>query len=192
MGAQIAAHLANAGLSVVLLDMAADGDDPRAHVEKLFKRAKKASPNPFFTEKTARRVTLGTFEHDWDELEAVDWVIEAVVEKMAIKRDLMERVDEVCGDDTIVSTNTSGLSVNDIIEGRSSGFKANFLGTHFFNPPRYLKLLELVTSERTQKERIEPLTNGRKTDFVSGGCGVGLHSFCSYALLRECVNAWMC
>ncbi len=155
MGAQIAAHLANAGLSVVLLDMPADGDNPRAHVEKLFGRAKKASPNPFFTEKTARRVTLGTFEHDWDKLEDVDWIVEAVVEKMGIKRDLMERVDDVVGDDTVVSTNTSGLSVNDIIEGRSPAFQANFLGTHFFNPPRYLKLLELVPTDHTARDVIE-------------------------------------
>jgi 3-hydroxyacyl-CoA dehydrogenase len=155
MGAQIAAHLANAGLSVVLLDLAAEGDDPRAHVEKLFQRAKNASPDPFFTEKTARRVTLGTFEEDWDQLEDADWIIEAVVEKMAIKQDLMERVDEVLGEETVVSTNTSGLSVNEIAENRSSAFQSRFLGTHFFNPPRYLKLLELVPTANTAPEVVE-------------------------------------
>jgi 3-hydroxyacyl-CoA dehydrogenase len=149
MGSQIAAHLANAGLSVHLLDIASAGEDKNQIVESAFKRALKLSPPIFFTEKTARRVTLGNFDQHFDRLKTVDWVIEVIVEDLKIKQELMARIEATVKPNTIVSTNTSGLPVAKIVEGRSESFKRYFLGTHFFNPPRYLKLLELIPTPDT-------------------------------------------
>ncbi|MEB3295651.1 MAG: 3-hydroxyacyl-CoA dehydrogenase/enoyl-CoA hydratase family protein [Synechococcales bacterium] len=149
MGTQIAAHLANAGLTVHLLDLAAPAGDPNQVVETAFKKALKQSPPIFFTEKTARRVTLGNFDQHFDRLAQVDWVIEAVVEKLEIKQQLMERLEAVVSSNTIISSNTSGLPIHEIVKQRSPSFQKRFLGTHFFNPPRYLKLLELIPTPET-------------------------------------------
>jgi 3-hydroxyacyl-CoA dehydrogenase len=157
MGSQIAAHLANAGLSVHLLNIAESKDNPNAAVEAAFKHALKLSPPIFFTEKTARRVTLGNFDEHFDRLNTVDWVIEAVVEDLAIKQALMARVEATIRPDTIVTTNTSGLSIQAIVEGRSLSFRQRFLGSHFFNPPRYLKLLELIPTPGTDPLVLERL-----------------------------------
>jgi 3-hydroxyacyl-CoA dehydrogenase len=157
MGSQIAAHLANAGLSVHLLDMPATSGNKNEHVETAFKKALKLTPPVFFTEKTARRVKLGNFEQHFDRLQDVDWVIEAVVEDLAIKQQLMAKVEAVVRPDAIVSTNTSGLSIQAIAEGRSPSFRQQFLGTHFFNPPRYLKLLELIPTPDTDPLVLERL-----------------------------------
>lgn len=157
MGTQIAAHLANAGLIVYLLDLPAPGDHKNAIVEAAFKKGLKQKPPIFFTEKTARRVILGNFEDDWHRLANVDWVIEAVIEKLDIKQQLMARLDGFIRDEAIVSTNTSGLPINAIAEGRSPAFRQRFLGTHFFNPPRYLKLLELIPTAATDPEILKRL-----------------------------------
>ncbi|MBF2005327.1 MAG: enoyl-CoA hydratase/isomerase family protein [Chlorogloeopsis fritschii C42_A2020_084] len=154
MGTQIAAHLANAGLTVHLLDIPAKTSNKNEIVESAFKKALKQSPPIFFTEKTARRVILGNFDEHFHRIADVDWVIEAVVENLAIKQQLMARVEEVIRDDTVVSTNTSGLPINAIAQGRSESFHKRFLGTHFFNPPRYLKLLELIPTKNTSTEVI--------------------------------------
>ncbi len=156
MGAQIAAHLANAGLQVHLLDIApGDGDDPDAIVQKGFQQARKASPDPFFSDDAADRITLGNFEDDFDRLGTVDWVIEAVVERMDIKRDVHARIEDTARADAVISTNTSGLPIHEIAEGRSTDFKQRFLGTHFFNPPRYLKLLEIIPTDATDPEVVQ-------------------------------------
>lgn len=157
MGAQIAAHLANAGLDVHLLDITPSdgGSDRNAVVEKGFEQARKMKPDPFFTKETAHRVTLGNFDDDFGRVGEVDWVIEAVVERMDVKRSVMERIEQAARADAIISTNTSGLPIAEIAAGRSEGFRRRFLGTHFFNPPRYLKLLELVPSEDTDVEVVE-------------------------------------
>jgi 3-hydroxyacyl-CoA dehydrogenase len=152
MGSQIAAHLANAGLSVYLLDLAAEKGNKNALVETSFKKALKLSPPIFFTEKVARRVILGNFDEDFHRLADVDWVIEAVVENLDIKQQLMERLEGVIRDDAIISTNTSGLPIGAIAKGRSEAFRKRFLGTHFFNPPRYLKLLELIPTRDTDPQ----------------------------------------
>jgi len=153
MGAQIAAHLANAGLQVHLLDVTPGsiGQDgtPDDIVEKGFQQARKASPDPFFDDAAAGRMTLGNFEDDFDRVADVDWVIEAVVERMDIKRDVHARIEAATDAETVVSTNTSGLPIHEIAEGRSASFKRRFLGTHFFNPPRYLKLLEIIPTGAT-------------------------------------------
>ena len=155
MGAQIAAHLANAGLEVHLLDIAPDEGSPNDVVERGFKQARKASPDPFFTDEVAERIYLGNFEDHFDRIGEVDWVLEAVVERMDIKRDVHARIEEHARADAVISTNTSGLPIHEIAEGRSEGFKRRFLGTHFFNPPRYLKLLEVVPTGRTEPSVVE-------------------------------------
>ncbi len=155
MGAQIAAHLANAGLEVHLLDIEPDDGPPDAIVKKGFKAATKARPAAFVTDAAARRVTLGTFEADFARVGEVDWVIEVVVERMDVKRSLHARIEEHVRGDAVISTNTSGLPIHEIAEGRSEDFKRRLLGTHFFNPPRYLKLLELVPTDATDPAVVE-------------------------------------
>ena len=156
MGAQIAAHLANAGLEVHLLDIAPeDGEDRNAIVQKGFERARDASPDPFFTDAVADRVYLGNFEDHFERVGEVDWVVEAVVERMDVKRDVHARIEEHAGEEAVISTNTSGLPIHEIAEGRSEDFKRRFLGTHFFNPPRYMKLLELVPTRATAPSVLE-------------------------------------
>ncbi|MBD2306966.1 enoyl-CoA hydratase/isomerase family protein [Chroococcidiopsis sp. FACHB-1243] len=155
MGSQIAAHLANAGLTVYLLDIPGKGSNKNELVETSFKKALKLSPPIFFTEKTARRVILGNFDEHFDSVATVDWVIEAVVENLDIKQKLMERLESVIRSDTIVSTNTSGLPIDAIAQGRSESFRQRFLGSHFFNPPRYLKLLEVIPTTDTDLQVLE-------------------------------------
>lgn len=157
MGTQIAAHLANAGLTVHLLDLPAKNGNKNDLVEGAFKKALKQSPPIFFTEKTARRVVLGNFDDDFHRVADVDWVIEAIVENLDIKKQLMQRLEATVRQDTIISTNTSGLPIRAIAEGRSDSFRQRFLGTHFFNPPRYLKLLELIPTSDTDPQVLEQM-----------------------------------
>ena len=156
MGAQIAAHLANAGLTVELLDIAPKSigkEGPNnSIVEGAWKAIQKLSPDPFFSEKSKTRVRLGNFEDDFDRIGAADWIIEVVVEKLDVKRDVMARIEAHARPDAVISSNTSGIPIHEIAEGRSDGFRRRFLGTHFFNPPRYLKLLELIPTDDTDPE----------------------------------------
>ena len=138
MGAQIAAHLANAGVPVLLLDVT-----PEAASDGL-KRARALKPDPFFTREAATLVTTGGFERDLGRISATDWIIEAVVEQLEIKQNLFERVEQVRAPGSIVSSNTSGIPIESLAQGRSADFRRHFVGTHFFNPPRYLRLLELI------------------------------------------------
>jgi 3-hydroxyacyl-CoA dehydrogenase len=169
MGSQIAAHLGNAGLSVHLLDRPSAGPNKNQGVETAFKQALKLSPPIFFSEKFARRITLGNYDEHFDRLREADWVIEAVIEDLAVKQGLMARVETVVRPNTIVSTNTSGLSVTKIAEGRSESFRRHFLGTHFFNPPRYLKLLELIPTADTM-----PLVLAQMQEFGRMRLGKGI------------------
>jgi 3-hydroxyacyl-CoA dehydrogenase len=143
MGAQIAAHFANAGLPVLLLDVtreaAADG----------LKRARALKPDPFFTPDAATLIKTGSFDEDLAGIRDADWILEAVVERLDIKQALLARVDQHRRADAIVSSNTSGIPIASIAEGRSDGFRRHWLGTHFFNPPRYLRLLELIPTPET-------------------------------------------
>lgn len=152
MGSQIAAHLANAGLTVHLLDIPASEENKNAIVEAAWNKALKLKPPTLYTEKIARRITLGNFDEHLDRLADVDWVIEVVVENLEIKQQLMARIEGIVSHDAIVSTNTSGLPIQEIARGLPQSFRKRFLGTHFFNPPRYLKLLELIPTEDTDTE----------------------------------------
>jgi 3-hydroxyacyl-CoA dehydrogenase len=175
MGARIAAHLANAGVPCFLLDMvpaelapqepAAAGAglslaSPAVRnriVRAGFEAARKARPAAFFTPETARLVTLGNFEDNLAWCGEADWILEAVAEDLAIKRKLLERVEAFRRPGTVVTTNTSGLPVAQIAEGRSEDFAAHWAGTHFFNPPRYLKLVEIIPGPKTAPEVLETL-----------------------------------
>src|SRR3954466_1882413 len=149
MGAQIAAHFANAGVAVVLLDLNADA----AH--EGLKRARSLKPDPFFTPDLLTRITTGGFDTDLAKLKDVDWIIEAVVEQLDVKRALFEKVEAVRRPGTIVSSNTSGIPIASLAEGRSADFRRHLLGTHFFNPPRYLRLVEIIPTADTDPAVVE-------------------------------------
>ena len=152
MGAGIAAHLANAGIPVLLLDIAADGDDKNAIVKKGWERALKAKPAALMEKDRAHLVSLGNMDEDFDKLAQMDWVVEAIVERLDIKQQLHERLEKTTSERTIVSSNSSGIPMALQVKGRSEAFKNRFLGTHFFNPPRYLHLLELIPTKDTDPE----------------------------------------
>lgn len=169
MGGAIAAHLANAGIPVLLLDIVPAGlteeerrkgftlehrqvRDRLAIAGK--ERALRAQPAAFFTPPRAQLVEVGNFDDHLGRLAEVDWIIEAVVEDLEIKQQLLARVEANWRPGTIVSTNTSGLPVHRIAAGRSEAFRRHFLGTHFFNPPRYLKLLEIIPIPETDPDII--------------------------------------
>jgi 3-hydroxyacyl-CoA dehydrogenase len=151
MGSRIVAHLANAGVPSYLLDIAApdtsstSGAGKRnAIVSAGLEAAKKSRPAAFFQPALARLVTVGNFDDDLKLIAQADWIIEAVVENLEIKRALLKKVEALRKPGTIVTTNTSGLPVGKIAEGFSDDFRRNWFGTHFFNPPRYMRLLELI------------------------------------------------
>ena len=161
MGAGIAAHLANAGIPVLLLDIVPNGtaaDAPAAQRNKLalggLQTALAASPAAFYSPKFAERVTPGNFEDDWDKLAECDWVIEVVVERLDIKRQVFNRLLSTVRPDAIVSSNTSGISLASMMEGLPEEFQHRFLITHFFNPARYMKLMELVAGPQTDPELV--------------------------------------
>lgn len=168
MGSQIAAHLANAGLSVELLDMPGEGNK-NGIVEAAWMQAQKMRPDPFFHQGVIRRIRLGNFDDHLDRIREVDWVIEAVVEEPGAKQALMARVEAVVSEGAVVSTNTSGIPMRVITEGRSQGFKRRFLGTHFFNPPRYLRLLEIIPGAET-----DPVVVARIAKFGRERLGKGV------------------
>ncbi len=153
MGAGIAAHLANAGIPVDLLDIVPEGGaDRNAVAAGGLARLHKAKPAAFMTRKAARLVTPGNVEDDLGRLAVADWIVEAVIEDPEIKRALYARVDTVRKPGSIVSSNTSTIPLAALVEGLSEDFAADFLITHFFNPPRYMRLLELVTGPATRPE----------------------------------------
>jgi 3-hydroxyacyl-CoA dehydrogenase len=164
MGAAIAAHLANAGVPVTLLDIVpgdAPAEDREARnriVREGWERCLKAKPANLMSEGLKTFVRLGNLEDDFGAVAEADWVCEAIVENLKIKQELMARIDEVRKSNGIVTTNTSGIPVAAIAEGRSEGFKKHFLGTHFFNPPRYLKLLEIIPTADTNPEVVDFLS----------------------------------
>ncbi len=159
MGSRIAAHFANAGVDCLLLDLPAkDGRTPaerNAVVNKALKGLGKARPPALFTESAAGRLHGGNFEDDIERLADAEWIVEAVVEKFDVKRQLLEKVDRVRKPGTLVSSNTSGLPIGKLAEGLSDDFRRHWLGTHFFNPPRHMRLLELIPTPETAPEVTE-------------------------------------
>jgi 3-hydroxyacyl-CoA dehydrogenase len=170
MGAAIAAHCANAGLQVDLLDIAPkDGEDKNAVVNGGYERMVKARPPALMAKDVAKRIHTGNFDDDLGRVAEADWVLEAILEKLEPKRELAERVEALAKDDAIISSNTSGIPLHQIAEGRSESFRRRFLGTHFFNPPRYLKLLEIIPTEETDEEIVEAVRNFGERVLGKGG-----------------------
>ncbi len=164
MGGGIAAHLANVGIPVLLLDIVPpdlsdeEASDPEARnriVRSGYERMLHAKPAHLASERRAQYIELGNTEDDFDKIAACDWIVEVIVEQLAPKRALMARIEEVRKPDAIVSSNTSGIPIHEIAEGRSDEFRAHFLGTHFFNPPRYLKLLEVIPTADTDPDVVD-------------------------------------
>jgi 3-hydroxyacyl-CoA dehydrogenase len=164
MGSRIACHFANIGLDVLLLDILpkeiTDAEKAKGLtmesksvrnriVTESFQSAVKASPAPLYHPKFASRVTLGNFEDNLKDIAGYDWVIEVVVERLDVKRSLFEKVDAVRRKGSLITSNTSGIPIHLMAEGRSEDFRKHFCGTHFFNPPRYLKLLEIIPTTET-------------------------------------------
>ncbi|SFU37882.1 3-hydroxyacyl-CoA dehydrogenase/enoyl-CoA hydratase family protein [Alicyclobacillus macrosporangiidus] len=169
MGAAIAAHLANVGMSVVLLDIVPGElteDEAKQGltlaskavrnriVNRGLQAALRAKPASFYTEEDAGRIETGNLEDDLDRLAACDWVIEAIVENLEAKKALFAKLENVVREDAVVSSNTSGISIAAMAEGRGESFRRRFLGTHFFNPPRYMKLLEIIPGPQTDPELV--------------------------------------
>ncbi len=167
MGSAIACHFANIGCAVLLLDIAPRElndeektkglslDDPRVKnriVQSSFDRSIKSSPGPLFSKKFASRISLGNFSDDMPKIKDYDWIIEVVVENLDIKKKVYEEVEKYRTPGTLVTSNTSGIPIHLMAEGRSENFQKNFCGTHFFNPPRYLKLFEVIPTPFTDPE----------------------------------------
>src|SRR5438045_210198 len=160
MGARIAAHFANAGVPSYLFDIVppdADGAARNKIAAAGLEAAKKSKPAAFFDPSLARLVTIGNFEDDLKRLAEVDWIIEAVVENLDLKRALLKKVEAVRRPGTIVTTNTSGLPVAKIAEGFSDDFRRSWFGTHFFNPPRYMRLLEIIPTPESDRALLDAI-----------------------------------
>ncbi len=149
MGSQIAAHFANAGVPALLLDVTPDA------AASGLKRCRTLKPDPFFTAETAALIATGGFDDSLARIADVDWVVEAIVEQLDVKRALLARVDQARRAGSIVSSNTSGIPIGLLAEGRSADFRRHWLGTHFFNPPRYLHLLEVIPTPDTDPEVVD-------------------------------------
>ena len=168
MGGGIAAHLTNVGIPVVLLDIPTPNADTVAGrngiVQSLHKRNLKSRPANFANKERASMVTLGNTQDHLEKLADCDWVVEVIIEQLQPKKDLMARLEKIVKPTAIVSSNTSGIPITNIVEDCSDDFKARFLGTHFFNPPRYLKLLEIIPTQWTSAAVLDFMVDfGRNT-----------------------------
>ena len=170
MGSRIACHFANIGVEVLLLDIVprelnaketAKGlslEHPMVRnriVNSSLQAAIKGSPSPLYAKSDAKLIQTGNFDDDLDKIAECDWVLEAIVERLDIKQSMFEKVEQFRKPGSIVSSNTSGIPIHMIAEGRSEDFQQNFVGTHFFNPPRYLRLLEVIPGPQTDPELVE-------------------------------------
>jgi len=161
MGSRLACHFANIGLKVFLLDIVPfdlteeEKGNPKARnriVNAALKTALKSNPSPVYSKDVAKNITTGNFDDNMDWLSKVDWTIEAVIENLKIKKEVFEKVEKHRRPGTLISSNTSGIPISMMLEGRSEEFQAHFCGTHFFNPPRYLRLLEIIPTVKTDAE----------------------------------------
>jgi 3-hydroxyacyl-CoA dehydrogenase len=164
MGSRIACHFAGIGVQVLLLDIvpkdvAADAKpaDKNKIVNDALQAALKSNPSPVYTKDVAKRITTGNFDDNMKDIASCDWIIEVVIERLDIKQQVYEKVEQFRKPGTLISSNTSGIPIHLLSQGRSEDFKKNFCGTHFFNPPRYLRLLEIIPT---------PDTDPSVTDFL--------------------------
>jgi len=170
MGAGIAAHLANAQIDVLLLDVKQSGLGQKNHLaQAALERLEKADPAPIMHKRNFKFITVGNIEDDLNKVKDYDWVIEVIVEKVDIKQQLYAKIDQCRGAKTIVSSNTSTIPLHLLTEGRSTSFQQHFLITHFFNPPRYMRLLEVIKGQQTQQDVYD-----RIVDFCDRMLGKGV------------------
>ncbi len=163
MGSRIAAHFANAGIPALLLDLKnKQPGDPNLVARQGIETAAKQKPTAFFVPSNAGLIETGNFDDDLSKIKSCQWIIEAVTENLQIKRDIWERVDRQRAPDAILSTNTSGIPLREISHGFSTEFQRQFLGTHFFNPPRYLHLLEVIPGEKTNPDILKFVSDLRR------------------------------
>ncbi|PZX64821.1 3-hydroxyacyl-CoA dehydrogenase/enoyl-CoA hydratase family protein [Hydrotalea sandarakina] len=162
MGSRIACHFAGTGVEVLLLDMLSKdaGDNPNPLVRNklvndALQTALKSNPSPVYTADVAKKITTGNFTDNMKDIATADWVIEVVVERLDIKQQIFAQVEQYRKPGTLITSNTSGIPIHLMAEGRSDDFKQHFCGTHFFNPPRYLKLLEIIPTPFTKKEVVD-------------------------------------
>lgn len=158
MGSRIACHFANIGLEVLLLDIVPKDADAKSRnklVNDALTAALKSNPSPVYSKASAKNITTGNFEDDMPKIAGCDWVIEVVVERLDIKQKVFENVEKYRKPGTLITSNTSGIPIHLMAEGRSEDFKKHFCGSHFFNPPRYLKLLEVIPTTDTLPEVID-------------------------------------
>ena len=162
MGSRIACHFAGIGVNVLLLDMvpkeAIESTKPQERnklVNDALQAALKSNPSPVYTKATAKKITTGNFDDNLSEIAGVDWIIEVVVERLDIKQMMYEKIEKYRKPGTLISSNTSGIPIHLMAEGRSEDFKKHFCGTHFFNPPRYLRLLEIIPTPHTSPDVVD-------------------------------------
>ena len=162
MGSRIACHFAGIGVNVLLLDMvpkeATESTKPQERnklVNDALQAALKSNPSPVYTKATAKKITTGNFDDNLQDIAGVDWIIEVVVERLDIKQMMYEKIEKYRKPGTLVTSNTSGIPIHLMAEGRSEDFKKHFCGSHFFNPPRYLRLLEIIPTPHTSPEVVE-------------------------------------
>lgn len=164
MGSGIACHFANIGLEVLMLDIVPfdlteeEKSNPVARnriVNGALKKAIKSKPAPLYDKAFANRISTGNFDDDFDKIKDCDWVIEVVIERLDIKKQIFEKVEKYRKPGTLITSNTSGIPIHLMLEGRSEDFQKHFCGTHFFNPPRYLRLFEIIPTDKTDLEVVE-------------------------------------
>lgn len=160
MGSRIACHFANIGVEVLLLDIVPKdaGTDKKSRnklVNAELETALKSNPSPIYKKNFAKKITTGNFEDDLQYISSCDWIIEVVIERLDIKKQVFENVEKFRKPGTLITSNTSGIPIHLMNEGRSEDFQKHFCGTHFFNPPRYLRLLEIIPTEKTATEVID-------------------------------------
>src|SRR6478735_3801058 len=166
MGSRIACHFAGIGVQVLLLDIVpkdVDAAAPALQKNKLvndaLQAAIKSNPSPVYTKDVVKHITTGNFDDNLKDIAGCDWIIEVVIERLDIKQSLYERVEQFRKPGTLITSNTSGIPIGMLSEGRSDDFKKHFCGTHFFNPPRYLRLLEIIPTPDTDPAIIDFLMN---------------------------------
>jgi 3-hydroxyacyl-CoA dehydrogenase len=162
MGSRIACHFAGIGVNVLLLDMvpkeATESTKPQERnklVNDALQAALKSNPSPVYTKATAKKITTGNFDDNLQDIAGVDWIIEVVVERLDIKKMMYEKIEKYRKPGTLITSNTSGIPIHLMAEGRSEDFKKHFCGSHFFNPPRYLRLLEIIPTPYTSPEVVD-------------------------------------
>src|SRR5678816_3760384 len=162
MGSRIACHFAGIGVQVLLLDIvlkeASEGKDKKLRnkiVNDSLQAAIKSNPSPVFYKDVVKKITTGNFDDDMKDIASCDWIIEVVVERLDIKKSVYEKVEQFRKPGMLITSNTSGIPIHMLSEGRSEDFKKNFCGTHFFNPPRYLRLLEIIPTPDTDPSVVD-------------------------------------